>query len=83
MPNRSEAVAARCVDCIYDPLAPGGWRDQVAACPVRTCPLWPIRPAGDPRVDLVEPYAPIRLQPLLRRIRGTARKPAPRASASS
>lgn len=38
------AVNAKCKDCIYDPLAGGTWRAQVAACTCKGCPLWPHRP---------------------------------------
>jgi hypothetical protein len=37
-------VDAKCKQCIYDNCAPGYWRQQVAACTVQTCPLWPVRP---------------------------------------
>ncbi len=38
------AVAAKCADCIFDPLASGTKYQQIAACTVFECPLWPIRP---------------------------------------
>lgn len=44
------AINAKCRECIYDPMVPGRWRQQVAACTVVRCPLWPVRPksAADP-----------------------------------
>lgn len=39
------AINAKCRECIYDPLSGGGtWRQQVAACTSRSCPLYPVRP---------------------------------------
>jgi hypothetical protein len=38
------AVNAMCKSCIYQPRSGlGGWREQVAACETRSCPLWPHR----------------------------------------
>lgn len=37
-------VNAHCVSCIYDDHAPGTWRQQVEACAVTECPLYPVRP---------------------------------------
>ena len=47
------AINAKCRECVYDPAAPGTWREQVAQCSVIRCPLWPIRPApsGGPFAD--------------------------------
>lgn len=40
------AVNAKCRSCIYDPKCKGGtWREQVAQCSAKDCPLWPYRPA--------------------------------------
>jgi hypothetical protein len=40
------AINAKFKDCIYDPTSGGGtWREQVAQCSCRSCPLWPLRPA--------------------------------------
>ena len=39
------AINAKCKQCIYDPESGmGAWRQQVAACTVTRCPLWPVRP---------------------------------------
>ena len=35
-----------CRSCIYDELAPGNWRQQVAACKCDSCPLWDVRPVS-------------------------------------
>ncbi|RDS76404.1 hypothetical protein DL238_01455 [Alteriqipengyuania lutimaris] len=38
------AIDAKCKDCVYDKQEPGGWRQQVAACPCEhSCPLWSVR----------------------------------------
>ena len=39
------AINAKCRECVYDPAAPGTWREQVAQCSVSRCPPWAIRPA--------------------------------------
>ena len=52
-------VDAQCVSCIYDDHVRGAWRQQVEACTVTTCPLYPVRPVsyrkqackGDPEVN--------------------------------
>lgn len=38
-------VDAKCRECIYDPCAPGTWREQVARCGGVNCPLYSARPA--------------------------------------
>jgi len=35
--SRIDAIAAKCRDCIYDPLSAGTWREQVAACASASC----------------------------------------------
>lgn len=42
--SRVAAIAAKCKDCIYDREAPGNWRQQVTACSITSCALWPYRP---------------------------------------
>lgn len=39
-----ERVDAHCKACIYDPLARGTWREQVATCPSGDCSLHDVRP---------------------------------------
>ena len=36
-------VDEKCKDCIYDTAVTGTWRQQVALCTAKTCPLWRIR----------------------------------------
>ena len=49
------AVNGKCRECICDPRAHAGtWRQQVASCTARACPLFPVRPmptsgCGQPR----------------------------------
>lgn len=38
------AIDDKCRECIYCPEEKGAWRQQVAACTVRRCPLFPVRP---------------------------------------
>ena len=33
----------KCKDCIYDSASNGTWRQQVALCCVKSCPLWAYR----------------------------------------
>jgi hypothetical protein len=44
-PSLRRAVNAKCRECIYDPIGgSGSWRQQVEACTVNNCPLYPVRP---------------------------------------
>jgi hypothetical protein len=44
-----KAINEKCKDCIYDPKSGGGtWRQQVEACTITTCSLWPMRPKAKP-----------------------------------
>lgn len=43
-PSRSKAIADKCKSCIYDPIARGAWREQVADCVSADCALHPVRP---------------------------------------
>lgn len=45
-----KAINAKCKDCIYDPVAPGTWRQQVTLCAVTTCPLWDVRPTTEAEI---------------------------------
>lgn len=43
------SINGKCRDCVYDPLSGlGNWRQQVEACPAKTCSLWPVRPVSKP-----------------------------------
>ena len=39
-----KAINDKCRECVYDPQAPGNWREQVTWCLVPKCPLYPVRP---------------------------------------
>ena len=39
-----EKINAKCKGCIYDFMAPGTWRQQVALCAVYSCELHDVRP---------------------------------------
>jgi len=43
-PGLRGKIDAKCVECIYDELDVGTWREQVARCSSYTCPLRPVRP---------------------------------------
>lgn len=42
--TRKQAINMNCKTCIYDPTEAGTWRQQVKACPVKTCALYSWRP---------------------------------------
>ena len=42
-------INAKCIECIYDPLSDGNWRQQVQKCTDLACPLYSIRPISKPR----------------------------------
>lgn len=42
------AINGKCRDCIYDPCAPGNWRQQVTGCTITPCSLHPYRPLSKP-----------------------------------
>jgi len=39
-----KAINEKCKDCIYDAANGGTWRQQVEACTMPDCPLFPYRP---------------------------------------
>lgn len=41
-----KAINDYCKGCIYDPLAGGTWRQQVEACTIPKCSLYPFRPVS-------------------------------------
>lgn len=47
--SRLAAINAKCRECLYDPMSPGNWRQQVAACSSANCPLHPFRPISRPK----------------------------------
>tara|TARA_R110002096_G_scaffold436071_1_gene666831 strand:+ start:6910 stop:7125 length:216 start_codon:yes stop_codon:yes gene_type:complete len=42
-PGLRGRIDAKCVDCIYDDLQPGTWRQQVDKCTSPLCPLFDVR----------------------------------------
>ena len=40
-------ITAKCIDCSYDPLDTGTWRQQVEKCGCPDCPLYDVRPLPD------------------------------------
>lgn len=45
IPTPTQAIKAKCLDCIYDPLSGhGSALKQVTDCPSTDCPLYPVRP---------------------------------------
>ena len=48
-PSMRKAINDMCKDCIFDQVAGGSWRQQVAACTSPECPLWRLRPVSVPR----------------------------------
>lgn len=48
-----QAIAAKCRDCIYDPLSGlGTWRQQVTGCTSPDCALYPFRPLSEDSEEL-------------------------------
>lgn len=44
-----KCINDKCKQCTYDPLGEGNWRQQVGACRVVSCPLYPVRPVSKPQ----------------------------------
>lgn len=42
--SRQQAIKAKCIDCIYDPLDKGTNLAQIENCTMLDCPLHPYRP---------------------------------------
>ena len=54
-----KAINEMCKECIYDPLAGlGNWRQQVSACTMPRCPLYPVRPISKPKPEKGAKQAP-------------------------
>ena len=49
MASLRKRVDQHCKECIYDPKAPGTWRQQVALCSVILCALHDVRPKSTSR----------------------------------
>jgi hypothetical protein len=43
-PGNLGVIAAKCIECVYDPEEKGTWRKQVENCASSNCPLYPKRP---------------------------------------
>jgi hypothetical protein len=43
-PGKSGKIAAKCIECVYDPEEQGTWRRQVENCTSKGCPLYAVRP---------------------------------------
>ena len=46
-PSLRKAIDNMCKDMSYDPLDEGTWRQQVAACTTKDCPLYNVRPVDE------------------------------------
>ena len=57
--TRQKAIDAKCQDCIYDEYADGTWRQQVEACELTACALYPYRPKSRSNVPSMADSAPV------------------------
>lgn len=48
-PGKTGKIAAKCIECVYDPKEAGTWRKQVENCSCIGCPLYAIRPKPQAR----------------------------------
>ena len=44
MASLRKRINQHCKSCIYDPYAPGTWRQQVTLCAAKECSLYPVSP---------------------------------------
>ena len=44
MASLRKRINQHCKSCIYDPYAPGTWRQQVTLCSVKSCAFYDVRP---------------------------------------
>jgi hypothetical protein len=62
--TRGQAIAAKCRDCAGDSADLGNWKQQVTACSVESCPLYPFRPVSSkPLPDALMQAWGIEVQP--------------------
>lgn len=54
MHSLRKLINEKCRWCIYDPKAPGNWKQQVSSCTVNSCPLYPVRPRSSSKKDKCE-----------------------------
>jgi len=40
----TRSIEAKCKECLYDSGSLGTWKQQVALCTARKCPLYSVRP---------------------------------------
>ena len=40
----TKAIGTKCKECIFDSHCVGTWKQQVALCTAKNCPLYPVRP---------------------------------------
>ena len=57
--TRQKAIDAKCQDCIYDEYADGTWRQQVEACELTDCALYPYRPKSRSKMPDMADSAPV------------------------
>ena len=57
--TRQKAIDAKCQDCIYDEYADGTWRQQVEACELTACALYPYRPKSRSKMPDITDSAPV------------------------
>ena len=47
MKSLRKALNEMCKDCTYDEYDKGTWRQQIAACTIKICPLHEVRPVDE------------------------------------
>jgi len=47
--GKNGKIAAKCIECVYDPMEAGTWRKQVESCSCVGCPLYTVRPKPEVR----------------------------------
>ena len=72
VPTVAQSVRAKCIDCIYDPLAEGTWQQQVRSCVAYACPLWPHRYGAVPEELARSPYLPLSPEAVVEAARAVA-----------
>ena len=57
--TRQQAIDGKCKECIYDEYADGTWRQQVEACELTDCALYPYRPKSRSKMPDITDSAPV------------------------
>lgn len=52
MASLKAAIREKCKDCSYDRCAPGTYLQQIEACTIKSCALWPVRPVSIATITL-------------------------------